>query len=70
MGDKVTFGLKMKNTSTETRTIHGSVVLNSAYYTGITYKLVRRESVDYTFLNANEGASSFIMISESKSEIY
>lgn len=57
IGDTVKFCLKVKNNSTSKRTVNGTIVLSSTYYTGVAYKDVKEHDIDKTVLAANEEKS-------------
>ncbi|XP_053402717.1 hemocyte protein-glutamine gamma-glutamyltransferase-like [Mercenaria mercenaria] len=54
MGDTVKFCLKLKNTSDSTRTVNGTLMLASTYYTGVLHKKVREQDIDKTVLQPKE----------------
>lgn len=61
MGDTILFCLKLRNTSGSKRTVNGTILLSSTYYTGVTFKDVKEQEIDKTLLDANEGMFKFLL---------
>ncbi|KAL4235093.1 hypothetical protein ACF0H5_006731 [Mactra antiquata] len=62
VGDGMKVTLKLTNTSGAKRTVNGTVVICSMYYTGVSFKDVKEHSIDGTVLEGNEEKSVDIEI--------
>ncbi|XP_045193132.2 protein-glutamine gamma-glutamyltransferase K-like [Mercenaria mercenaria] len=54
IGDTLKFCLIAKNTSESTRTVNGTLLLSSTYYTGVLHKNVKEQDIDKTVLQPKE----------------